>query len=457
MKIRRKFNICATYVIFILATWISVGCKTGAELVQEESSVLSVGESLEICSLSLKVESPPPLPDSPEQMETFVGFLDASAASCADQTGSYGDSGQLSLAYGARFWKVLVKQLPGQLELWASHLGKQYKRIFSNTDVSQAQLRKLKELSERTLKSGDADSWEAYVKAVAREGTPDDAVRTTYTGAMLSLSETAKARIFGVIKREYTKAYYKKRNYKGHGISPKRAFDAILRYTLGPEKFFTNVRTSSQAMDAWRNFQRAQYKAVFEGSDFGRYTADDVLAVARRMQKYLQSEGARAGNVEILLKGSFPAGRANLSRRADSAGISSYVEAMIDGGGNFKAGMDKSHSDIDFLINKEYEGRIKSIEANIYESFVSSEARNFIAKTKAKPTFQSHPHPWDFFAELDGAMMSPVGLRVNQRDVTLIIYKPYKATDLPSKEQFASMSETAKKALYDKLTMKFKL
>jgi hypothetical protein len=239
---------------------------------------------------------------------------------------------------------------------------------------------------------------------------------------------------------KHYEAAYKSKFKVSQGLAPKRAYDVILRYSSGPERFFTRVKTSDDAMAAWRQFFKSQRQTAFDRTDFGSYTPEDVVSVAKKMQEYLVSQGDRAKGVEILLKGSFPAGKANLRRK-------NPFDNVID---SIMTGADTSYSDIDFLINADWEKPIKSIEPGIYQSLVSKEARDLVFGSKAKPFFQTHPDPFDLFAELDGSIMSPVGLRINQKSLTLIVYNPLPVTELPSREAIGKMSAAEKKALYEK-------
>lgn len=303
-----------------------------------------------------------------------------------------------------------------------------------------------KQSLEADLLLGEPRTWREFVHLVGERGSKNDALRSSLVPIMQKLDAETRMDILNIIKANYASAY-KVKFKAGTGIAPKRAYDVILRYLSGPEKFFRNGMTSSQALDAWRKYFINQKSLVFGHSDFGTYTPDDVLAVARRMQSFLVSKGSSARDVNILLKGSFPAGKANLRKK-------NPFDNILD---SVTTGFDTSYSDIDFLINAEWEKPIKEIEPDIYSALVSKESRAMVSSSKAKPFFQTHPDPFDLFAELDGSIMSPVGLRINQQTITLVVYNALPISELPSRETLSRMNQTQKDALYKKWARFYKL
>jgi hypothetical protein len=296
-----------------------------------------------------------------------------------------------------------------------------------------------KQSFEENLLLGEPRTWREFTENIAKNGTKDDTLRSTLVPVMHGLDTDTQKDLLEVIKSHYVAAY-KVKFKASSGLAPKRAYDVILRHIAGPERFFKNGVSRDQTMESWRQYFAAQQSSVFSGSDFGSYTPDDVLAVAGRMQEFLVRKGTSAQDVHILLKGSFPAGKANLRKK-------NPFDNVID---SVMTGFDTSYSDIDFLINADWEKPIKAIEANIYDALVSKKARDLVASSKAKPFFQTHPDAFDLYAELDGSIMSPVGLRINQQSITLVVYKPLPKSELPSREAISRMTQEQKNALYEK-------
>jgi hypothetical protein len=296
-----------------------------------------------------------------------------------------------------------------------------------------------KQSMESNLLLGDPGTWVKYVDSIATQGTKDDGLRSSLVPVIRNFDEETRVEVIRRIHTHYEAAY--KTKFKvSQGLAPKRAYDVILRYASGPEKYFGSVKTREDAMEAWGKFFKFQKETVFERTDFGSYTPEDVVSVARKMQEYLVSQGPRAKDVEILLKGSFPAGKANLRRK-------NPFDNVID---SIMTGSATSYSDIDFLINAEWEKSIKAIEPSIYQALVSKESKDLVFGTKAKAFFQTHPDPFDLFAELDGSIMSPIGLRVNQKSITLVVYNPLPVSELPPRDAISKMTSAEKKALYEK-------
>lgn len=429
-------------ILFWLSSTTFLSCKPVTPSDQtNQSGVMSVGESLSFCLQNSDQEFEV-LPNS-EDISNFKKYLENFEASGAEAcTTSESDESSLGLVMGLRTLQLVIKKLPEGFGITLKIGGSELTRLVKRHQDIEPEIRRLQEVARRSLSSGDSKSWMGYIGEITKKGTSDDALRTFLVPTMQNMTESQKLSIFQHIQKNYPQAYKNKQRFVGKGFAPKRAFDLILRYTIGPEKYFQNVKTSSEAMQAWRAFFSAQKNAVFKGSDFGSYTPDDVLGVAKRMQDYLKAQGKKAEGAEILLKGSFPAGKANLKRR-------NPLDNPLD---SATQGFSTSNSDIDFLINKEWQQPIKSIEANIYDTLVSKQARDIVESSGAKPSFQSHPDPFDIFAELDGSMMSPIGLRVNQSEIKLVIYRALPATELPSRKTIEAMTSKEKWELYNKWT-----
>ena len=296
-----------------------------------------------------------------------------------------------------------------------------------------------KQSLEENLLLGEPRTWLEFTQTIAKQGTKDDTLRSTLVPVMQGFDTDTQKDLLSVIKSNYVSAY--KVKFKASaGLAPKRAYDVILRYIAGPERFFKTSGSREQTMAAWRQYFSAQQSSVFSGSDFGVYTPDDVLSVASRMQEFLVRKGAAAQDVHILLKGSFPSGKANLRKK-------NPFDNVLD---SVMTGFDTSYSDIDFLINADWEKPIKALEPEIYGALVSKKARDLVTSSKAKPFFQTHPDAFDLYAELDGSIMSPVGLRINQQSITLVVYNPLPKSELPSREAISRMSQEQKNALYEK-------
>jgi hypothetical protein len=205
--------------------------------------------------------------------------------------------------------------------------------------------------------------------------------------------------------------------------------------------------SGSEAIAAWRKFFKTQKGLALEGTDFGSYTPDDVIGVAKEIRRFIISKGAQAQDVEVLMKGSFPSGRANLKRRNP---LESPADSILQGASS-------SYSDVDMLVTERFMPILKQIQDGIYSKLVSPEARKIVDSSGAKPFFQMHPHPDDVFAQLDGSMMSPIGLRISQGGITLVVYKPKSALELPSREAIAKMTPAQKDALLKSWTLNYKI
>lgn len=420
---------------------INLSCKPDT-FMPSNSGLMSVGSYLGFCPIfgTFQADYSNLVGETPSEVDTLISKLESTAESCTENTEPNKSIG-LSLTVSPNIVKIIVTKLQEGWEIAFKHLdGSWIKKVIPNSALKAKEIERLKRISKRSILRGDSNSWEQYTEAILKNGTDDDGLRTILVPVMKSMTQDTKAKLFAIIKKNYSSAYHSKHRFVGSGWPPKRAYDAILRYTLDPSTFFSNVKTKEQAMEAWRKYFELQNQVIFEGSDFGRYTPDDVLSIARRMQEYLKSQKEGANGVEILLKGSFPSGKANLRKRNPLDNIADSV----------MQGPNSSYSDIDFLINKDWEKKIKAIEPDIYNYLVSKEAKALVKSSGAKPFFQTHPHPFDLYAELDGSMMSPIGLRVNQSQITLVIYNPNRSDDLPSREAIEAMSSSAKQALYER-------
>jgi hypothetical protein len=415
----------------------AVSCKVAPKYIEPTSSLMNVGASISICPIenTFISDSFVSEEDNYRSLQILVDKLEVTGQSC-----SLANEG-LSLVARPRTIKLIIERLQKGWVFILNHLdGTKSKNYLENSSKFHEEILDLQKISKRALHDSDHKSWVDFVRSISKNGTLDDSLRSSLIPAMRNLSPNTRSEILDIIKKEYPSAYHNKHKIIGDGWPPKRAFDVILRYLIPPEQFFKKITTKSDALNAWNNFLKAQKKAVFDGSDFGSYTADDVHSIAKRMQEFLKQQPANGENVEILIKGSFPAGKANLHKRNP---LENIADAVLQG-------RNSSYSDIDFLINKTWQKRIKEIEPDIYNYLVSDQAKNIVSKSGAKPFFQTHPNPFDLYAELDGSMMSPVGLRVNKEKITLVVYNQIPVTEIPSKEVLNQLSQADKQKIYDK-------
>jgi hypothetical protein len=309
-------------------------------------------------------------------------------------------------------------------------------------------IKKMMDAGNTSLLKANPKIWTDLIEHIRARGMPNQSLRTTLVPVLLRLDEATKAAVFNGIKKNYSAAYHNKHKLPiGNGFAPKRAYDLILRYALPPDRFFSGSMSGSEAIAAWRKFFKTQKGLALEGTDFGSYTPDDVIGVAKEIRRFIISKGAQAQDVEVLMKGSFPSGRANLKRRNP---LESPADSILQGASS-------SYSDVDMLVTERFMPILKQIQDGIYSKLVSPEARKIVDSSGAKPFFQMHPHPDDVFAELDGSMMSPIGLRISQGGITLVVYKPKSALELPSREAIAKMTPAQKDALLKSWTLNYKI
>ncbi len=285
---------------------------------------------------------------------------------------------------------------------------------------------------------GSESEWLDFVRRISSEGVPDQALANHLVPVMENLDLSTKSKIWKEINLLYPKAYKNKhRGPLGDGIAPKRALDLILRFTLPPEAYFQSVKNPTDARRALNLFISDQHSKVFSGTEFGSYTGDDVISLAKYIQNFLRTHGS-AGQ-EILLKGSLPTGRANLAKRNP---FDSLADSVLQG-------MNSSYSDVDMLVPASLQKPIQSIADKSYSALVSQQAKNIVSSTGAKPSFQTHVWP-DLFAELDGAFMSPIGIRITKDGIFVNIYRSGQKNELPAKSLVDTMTVAQQSELRSK-------
>jgi len=292
--------------------------------------------------------------------------------------------------------------------------------------------------SALNLVVGSEADWIAMIRKIGSDGVQDQSLANHLVPVMENLDPQTKAKLWKEIITLYPMAYKNKHKSPfGGGFAPKRALDLILRFTLPPEDFFMNAKGPIEARKAFNRFISEQHAQAFQGTDFGVYTGDDVLSIAKYIQKFLRTHG----NVsqEILLKGSLPTGRANLAKRNP---MENFVDSAIQG-------MNSSYSDVDMLVPDSLQKSIQTISGQTYSALVSSEAKTIVSKTGAKPSFQTHTWP-DLFAELDGAFMSPVGVRITKDHIYINLYRRGQKNELPEKSVVDAMTDVQKAELRSK-------
>ncbi len=292
--------------------------------------------------------------------------------------------------------------------------------------------------SALNLVVGSEADWVSMVRKIGKDGVQDQSLSNHLVPVMMSLDAKTKGALWKEIGNLYPIAYKNKHHSPfGNGMAPKRALDLILRFTLPPEDFFVNVKSQAEARSALNRFIAAQHDAALQGSNFGVYTGDDVLSIAKYVQKFLRARGKNGE--EILLKGSLPTGRANLAKRNP---LENIVDSVLQG-------MDTSYSDVDMLVPDSLQKSIQSIAGGTYSALVSSQAKTIVSKTGAKPSFQTHTWP-DLFAELDGAFVSPVGIRITKDKIYINLYRSAQKNELPEKNIVDAMSNFEKEQLRSK-------
>ncbi|MEI8027717.1 MAG: hypothetical protein WCI18_15320 [Pseudomonadota bacterium] len=285
---------------------------------------------------------------------------------------------------------------------------------------------------------GSEADWVSMVRKIGKDGVQDQSLSNHLVPVMMNLDAKTKGALWKEIGNLYPIAYKNKHQSPfGNGMAPKRALDVILRFTLPPEDFFVNVKSQAEARSALNRFIAKQHDDALQGTDFGVYTGDDVLSIAKYVQNFLRARGK--DGEEILLKGSLPTGRANLAKRNP---LENIVDSVLQG-------MDTSYSDVDMLVPDSLQKSIQSIAGGSYSALVSSQAKAIVSKTGAKPSFQTHTWP-DLFAELDGAFVSPVGIRITKDKIYINLYRSAQKNELPEKNVVDAMSDLEKEQLRSK-------
>lgn len=282
---------------------------------------------------------------------------------------------------------------------------------------------------------GSEADWLSMVRKIGQDGVQDQSLANHLVAVLKNLDTRTKETLWKEISKLYPIAYKKKhRSPFGNGMAPKRALDVILRFTLPPEDFFVNAKSPAEARKALNRFIASQRDEALQGTDFGVYTGDDVLSMAKYIQNFLRTKGK--DGEEILLKGSLPTGRANLAKRNP---LDNIVDSVLQG-------MDTSYSDVDMLVPDSLQKSIQTIAGGTYSALVSNQAKSIVSKTGAKPSFQTHTWP-DLFAELDGAFVSPLGIRITKDNIFINLYRSAQKNELPEKNIVAAMSDLEKEHL----------
>ena len=308
----------------------------------------------------------------------------------------------------------------------------------------------------------DGPTWIGFVELLANKGYPNQGITNSLPQLLKRLPEETKQEIYTGMGALYVKAYRTKYNLPaanagpyGAPMAPKRALDAILRFMVPLEEFFESVNSPEEALTAYEKHLALLREIVLKGTDHGQYEATDVIGVSRYVQKAykevmksikISSTDERNTFQQVLLKGSFPSGRANLVRRSP---WDNPIETILHG-------VKTSYSDIDLNVGPaEAMGAMKEWQAQAWSGLQSSLAKNQAVKTKAQADFQMHPR--DPYGELHGSRLSPVGVRITPSSIKLVVYSSFRLGDLPPKKQVEEMSFEDQEKLLSKFSVEFEM
>ena len=172
------------------------------------------------------------------------------------------------------------------------------------------------------LRSYEVEEWRQMLAHVFKYGDLAASFTTSLINVIRNMPEELQRQLDSMIAAAYpTLSKYGPRDDAHElGLPPKRAIDAFISIARKPVRYF---RSSEESPAEKLNYYlEQQNRQLFANSEFGGYSGQAVVEVAKIVQAEMQRAAAAPGDT-ILLYGSFPNGRANLS----SSDIDSLVSS----------------------------------------------------------------------------------------------------------------------------------
>lgn len=250
------------------------------------------------------------------------------------------------------------------------------------------------------------ETWELYFQNFSQKPEPYNTLFNALVPVLSKMPDGVRDIFYQKINRIYPELSKKKWVLKfpffGRAyleLSPKMAIDVFILHTFkGAETIRSSFQRTGNALEALSAYFNGLRSKVFSGLENGNYSAEEVLESARSIQKVLREKYQPEEDEipEIILAGSFPNGRANLS--------SSDIDVMIN------------HPNIE-LLYKEMDTRVNGI----------LRAKHPNAKLEIHSMFSTT-------TIVDAAVISPAFIRITPKRIELIVYKPFRP--LPGDKHF---------------------
>lgn len=176
----------------------------------------------------------------------------------------------------------------------------------------------------------DENAWQDYLDRAVAKGTdemPDI--------GLARVLERMPAGLKSTLLKQVGQVYPTAGKDSREDFAPKRALDVFIRHALVPDQRINAAIAGGQSpKQAYEAYVHELQRRIFSGSEFGQYTVDDVLGVAREIQKVLRKQFPQPSkSIRLVLGGSFPNGRAVFSRSdidatADSKRVLEFYPEM---------------------------------------------------------------------------------------------------------------------------------
>jgi hypothetical protein len=299
----------------------------------------------------------------------------------------------------------------------------------------------------------DTEAWLEYFDAFSRQGTADPALKDSLVPVLLAMPKKLRDLLYSKIPSRYGDAMNKKydlslaRSGPRKGLSAKRAIDAFVRHTVDAPSFFEGATDHNSVKQSYENYMSFKRDVLFAGTEFCQYNAADVMSLLLSLQglmtPYWQRHTKPAGfasnsngqSPNLLLMGSFVNCHAQLSQ--DTSENAAHAKDHDP---------DYSKSDIDLYVTPE--AMIPSLtkfEGQLYSALVSPMAQKFKKTPGLKARLQMHPYmPVE---SLDASTLSPVFLKLRQRDLLVYLYPPVRFSDLPDDRSLRDLPQDLKDRL----------
>lgn len=242
-------------------------------------------------------------------------------------------------------------------------------------------------------------AWDQLFDGVMQRGDIDEVFMCSMSDAIRNMPEALSDHLLNRIGELYPKAS-KESAYR---FPPKRSFDEFLRQRIPAREIIANaVKSGKTPVEALQEYAQ-RIRLVLGKPPYGGYDAEDVIAVARIMQKEqrtLREDFERWGYSKdkktVLMFGSFPNFKAHLENAEDL--VASDIDIM---GGN--------------LISV---GRMQSQKV---PAEIISYLKNKYSGTN--PGIRPHPPTQpQTFSHLAAAEINPIVFEITPEEIRLLVY-----------------------------------